>query len=471
MPEANRPDTFRDHGRAVIVGASLAGLRAAEALRAEGFAGTLTIIGDEAAEPYDRPPLSKMVLSGVVDADDLSLPVTPDLAAEWILGTAATSLNPAARVVTLADGRHIPYDRLLICTGTRPRPWADPAEGALEGVFVLRTHEDGRRLRARLEQKPHRVLIVGGGFIGCEVASICRDLDLDVTLAERGGAPLASALGGRAGVWAADLQRRHGVDLRLNTTVLSLEGEDEGKLVGARLSDGDRIAIDTAVIALGAVRNVEWLDGAGLAVDHRGVACDATCRVFDANGMLTDDIFVAGDVSRWPLPLYDGQFLSVEHWNNAVEQGRAAAHNMACDPAQRRPHAGLPRFWSHQFDLVIKSIGLPTAGDQIIITEGSQDESRFVAVYGKDGKVVAAVAVDSPRALEAYVPMIEQAAAFPPQLHASDAPDPHRVESAGFPPAGTTSHGSSGAPTGPGPSTSASSPADDPREPAGSRAA
>ena len=174
-------------------------------------------------------------------------------------------------------------------------------------------------------------------------------------------------------------------------------------------------------------------------------------------------------MSRWPFPLYDGQFMAVEHWGNTVAQSQTAAHNMVCEPAQRRPHAAIPRFWSNQFGLNIKSLGLPTAGDEVVVTEGSVDEARFVAVYGKDGKIVAAVAVNSPRALEAYTSMVQQAAAFPPQLHAADAPDPQRTVPAGFPTPGHSSHSSSGEPTGPGPTSSAPPAHDDPRVPAGSR--
>jgi 3-phenylpropionate/trans-cinnamate dioxygenase ferredoxin reductase component len=165
-------------------------------------------------------------------------------------------------------------------------------------------------------------------FIGSEIASVCRELGLRVTLTERSAAPLAGALGGAAGLVAAQVQREHGVDLRCNTTVVALEGDGRGRGRRARLSDGDALDVDVVVVALGAVRNVEWLAGSGLAVDARGVVCDGACRVLRADGVVLDDVFVAGDVARGPHPLYGGQLLAVERWGNAVEQARTAAHNM-----------------------------------------------------------------------------------------------------------------------------------------------
>jgi NADPH-dependent 2,4-dienoyl-CoA reductase/sulfur reductase-like enzyme len=451
---ATATDRFAGSGRAVIVGASLAGLRAAEGLRDEGFAGSLVLIGDEPHGPYDRPPLTKRVLAGRMPADHTVLPRLREVEAEWLLGVAATGLDPTEHRVALADGREVEFDRVLIATGTRARPWPNEQEGALDGVFVIRGRGDAERLVPRLDDAPRRVLVIGAGFIGSEVASVCRERGLEVTVAERGAAPLIGALGGAAGSVATRLQRSHGVDLRCNTTVMALEGDERGRLRRARLSDGDYLEADVAVVALGAVRNVEWLDGAGLAADRRGVVCDAACRAFDADGMVTDDIFVAGDVARWPHPLYDGQLLSVEHWGNAVDQARSAAHNMVCRPAERRAHRALPTFWSNQFDVNIKAVGLPTVADEVAVTHGSVEELRFVAAYGSQGRIVAAVAVNAPRWLEAYHAMIEQGAPFPPALNASDGPATLEILPAGFPSPGQATHSSSGAPTGPGPSSS-----------------
>jgi 3-phenylpropionate/trans-cinnamate dioxygenase ferredoxin reductase subunit len=441
----------------VIVGASLAGLRAAEALRDEGFTGHLTLIGDEPCKPYDRPPLSKSVLTGWLPIDHTTLPQLRDIQAEWILGLAATGLDRQNHQVRLAGGRSVEFDRLLIATGTRARPWVNPDEAALDGVFTLRTREDSSHLRARLAAGPKRVLVIGGGFTGSEVASVCRELGLPVTLAERGPTPLAGALGQAAGAVAGMWQRQYGVDLRCNVTVMALEGDDTadgGRLRRARLSDGDVLDIDVAVVALGAVRNVEWLHGAKLAADARGVVCDASCRVFDEDGMVTDDIFVAGDIARWPSSFYDGMLLSVEHWGNAVEQAKIAAHNMVCAPSDRRPHKYLPAFWSNQFGVNIKSVGLPTIADEVVLTQGTVEERRLVAVYGQNGRIVAAIAVNAPLWLPAYQELIEARAPFPPKLHAANGPDKLRPVSAGFPPRGNTTHSPGAVSTGPGPSTS-----------------
>ena len=438
----------------VIVGASLAGLRAAEALRNEGFTGQLTLIGDEPWAPYDRPPLSKSVLTGWLSIDHTTLPQLRDIQAEWILGVAAIGLDRQNHQVHLADGRLVDYDRLLIATGTRARPWINREQAALDGVFTLRTRDDSSRLRTRLASNPKHVLVIGGGFTGSEVASVCRELGLQVTLAERGPAPLSGALGQAAGNVAALWQRQHGVDLRCHVTVMALEGDKEGRLRRARFSDGDVLDIDVAVVALGAIRNVEWLHGAKLAVDARGVVCDASCRVFDEDGMLTDDIFVAGDIARWPSPFYDGMLLSVEHWGNAVEQAKIAGHNMVCDPSDRRPHKYLPAFWSNQFGVNIKSVGLPTIADEVVLTQGTIEERRLVAAYGQNGRIVAAVAVNAPLWLPAYQALIEARAPFPPDLNAADGPVKLQPVPAGFPPNGRATHSPAAVSTGPGPSTS-----------------
>ena len=447
---ANR---FTQSGRAVIVGASLGGLRAAEALRTEGFAGRLTLIGDEPHEPYDRPPLSKRVLAGRMPAEHATLPRMRNVEAEWLLGVAATGLDARGRRVLLADGRQVGFDKLLIATGTRARPWPNEQEGVLDGVFTLHARDDAAHLHARLAAGPRRVLVIGGGFTGSEVASVCRDLGLAVTLTERGPTPLSGALGSAAGTFASRLQRQHGVDLRCNTTVMTLEGDEYGRLRRARLSDGDVLEVDVAVVALGAVRNVEWLRGAGLAADGRGVVCDAACRAFDADAMVTDDVFVAGDVARWPHPLFDGQLIAVEHWGNAIEQARTAAHNMVCAPSERRAHKPLPTFWSNQFGVNVKSVGLPTVAEEIVVTQGSVEERRFVAAYGRAGRTVAAVAVNSPRWLESYQRMIEEGMPFPPDLHAADGPAELEPVPAAFPPRGHATHSSGVAATGPGPSS------------------
>lgn len=423
---------FLRTGRIVIVGASLAGARAAGALRYEGFAGSLTVIGDEPHDPYDRPPLSKQVLEGWVAAGHTGLPRRQAIDADWRLGVAATGLDLAAKQVRLADGSSVGFDRLLIATGVRARPWPNPAEAGLEGVLVLRTREDGEALRRLVAARTGRVLVIGAGFTGSEVASVCRELDVPVTVAEAGPAPLVSALGGTIGTIAADMQRDAGVDLRCGVMVTALEGE-KGRLRRARLSDGSALDVDVAVAALGGVRNVEWLEGSGLAAGRWGVACDAGCRAFDANGLVTDDVFVAGDVARAPHPAFGYQFLALEHWGNAVAQAEVAAHNMISDEASRWPHLSMPIFWSTQFGTEIKSVGVPSIADQVVVTQGSVPERRFVAAYGRRGRLVGAVTFNQAKWLEFYQRHIELAAPFPPAFHTVDQPADLRPVDAGFP--------------------------------------
>ncbi|MFD8421619.1 NAD(P)/FAD-dependent oxidoreductase [Streptomyces sp. NPDC059466] len=430
-------EVLRRRGRIVVVGASLAGLRAAETLREKGFTGSLTMIGDEPYEPYDRPPLSKQVLLGRARPEDTALPRRRDIDAEWRLGVAAESLDRDAKQVRLANGDTVPYDRLLITTGTRARPWVHPEEAALDGVFVLRTRDDSARLYRKLTGGAPRVLVIGAGFTGSEVASACREQGLEVTVAERGPAPLVGALGGVIGAVADRLQREHGVDLRCGVSVTALEGGDEGRLRRAHLSDGSVIDVEVAVVSLGAMRNTEWLAGSGVAAGPRGIACDAGCRVFDVNGIVTDDIYAAGDVARSPHPLFDYQFLALEHWGNAVEQAEIAAHNLICAGPERRPHLWLPMFWSSQFGVNVKSVGVPSLGDQLVVAQGALAEDRFVAVYGYRGRVIAAVSFDGAKWLGFYEQQIASGAPFPPEYRSVDRrterlqpidsafPDPH----------------------------------------------
>jgi NADPH-dependent 2,4-dienoyl-CoA reductase/sulfur reductase-like enzyme len=346
--------------------------------------------------------------------------VRRDPHAEWRLGVRATGLDLIDKQVLLADGKAVPYDRVLIATGTRARPWPDPQEAALDGVFTLRTSEDAGLLAERLAAGPRRVLVIGGGFTGSEIASACRERGLEVTVTERGPAPLVGALGGTLAKLAAAMQRNHGVDLRCGVTVTALRGN--GRFTGADLSDGSRVDADVCVVAMGAVRNVEWLAESGLAAGPRGIACDAGCRAFNMYGIVTDDVFVAGDVSRFPHPLFDYQMLSLEHWRNAVDQAEVAAHNMVNPGPLRRPHLSVPTFWSSQFGLNIKSVGVPTFSDQVVIAQGSLEARRLAMVYGYRGRITAAVTVNMAKSLEFYQDQIETAAPFPPAPGASDRP-------------------------------------------------
>ena len=246
------------------------------------------------------------------------------------------------------------------------------------------------------------------------MASVCRELDLAVTVAERGEAPLVGALGGVIGRIAAEMQRDHGVDLRTGVSVTSLEGDANGHVRSATLSDGTTLDVDVVVAALGSIRNVEWLEGSGLAAGQWGVGCDAGCRAFDINGVVTDAVFVAGDVARAPHVLYEYQFLAMEHWDNAVLGAEVAAHNMVSFEPDCRPHLLLPGFWSGQFGVNIKSVGVPPFADEIVVTQGSVEDRRFVAAYGRRGRIVAAVTFNQGKWLEYYAGLIEKSAPFPP---------------------------------------------------------
>ncbi len=399
--------------RIVIVGASLAGLRAAETLRREGFTGSLAIVGDEPHQPYDRPPLSKVALTGRVPPEHTGLARLADLGdVDWHLGVAATGLDRRARAVLLADGTRLPYDKVLIATGVRNRPWPDPDQAALDGVHGIRTMEDSRAIRDLLDARPSRVVVVGAGFTGSEVASICRQRGIDVTVVERADSPLVGSLGGVVGEVAGDLQRAHGVDLRCNVTVEALEGSG-GRFRAASLSDGSTVEADLAVIALGTVRNTEWLADSGLVAGPLGLSCDAGGRAFTVSALTADDVFAAGDVARFPHALFQYEFLAFEHWENAVVGAQVTAHNMVSSGADLRAHVSVPAFWSVQFGTNIKSVGVPSLADQILVTQGSTKEGKFAAAYLAEDRIVAAVTFNHARYLEYYSHLIEQAASAP----------------------------------------------------------
>jgi NADPH-dependent 2,4-dienoyl-CoA reductase/sulfur reductase-like enzyme len=377
-------------GRLVIVGASLAGLRAAQAARKAGFDGELVMVGAERHPPYTRPPLSKELLAGEHTVDRVHLPCD-ELGAEWRLGAPAARLDRARRTVVLSDGDEVTYDRLILATGSRPRRW--PGAGAdLDGVHVLRDLDDALALRAAFDQRP-RVVIVGAGFIGCEVALTARKENLEVTLIDVAPTPMLP-LGPELGGWCAELHRDHGVDVRLGTGVAGLIGD--GRVEAVELAGGERVPADIVVVGLGALPNTEWLAGSGLTVDP-GLQCDGTLTAIG-----DPDILGAGDIVAWPHPLAEGEAIRIEHWTVAAEQGQLAGRNVLVAPEERKPYVAPPYFWSDQYDKKIQSLGLPGRADAIELLEATPDRSRLVYGGERDGRLVGIIAINAARRLGSY---------------------------------------------------------------------
>jgi 3-phenylpropionate/trans-cinnamate dioxygenase ferredoxin reductase subunit len=374
----------------VIVGASLAGLRAAQAARKAEFDGELMIVGDEPHLPYTRPPLSKELLAGEHTVDRVQLPYD-ELDAEWRLGVPAARVDRERRRVVLADGAEAPYDRLIAATGCRARPWTGIGAD-LDGVHVLRSLDDALALRSAFDRRP-RVAIVGAGFIGCEVAQTARKAGLDVTLIDISATPMLP-IGPELGRWCADLHRDHGVDTRLGTGVAALRGE--GRVEAVELTDGERIEADLVIIGLGAIPNTEWLSDSGLQLDP-GLVCDPTLT---ADG--EPDILGAGDIVSWPHPLADGAPIRIEHWTVAAEQGQLAGRNALQPPEERKPYDAAPYFWSDQYDVKIQSIGLPGRAERLELLESMPDHSRMVYAGERDGRLIGVVAINAARRLGFY---------------------------------------------------------------------
>jgi NADPH-dependent 2,4-dienoyl-CoA reductase/sulfur reductase-like enzyme len=375
----------------VVVGASLAGLRAVEALRSRGYAGRLVWIGAESHLPYDRPPLSKEVLRGDWGPERTALRKDGsygDLALDLRLGRAAESLDLREREVVLREGDRIGFDGLVIATGASPRTL--PGTPPLAGIHVLRSLDDSLAIHAALGASP-RVAVVGAGFIGSEVAASCRSLGLDVTLIEALASPLARVLDPRMGALCAALHRDQGVDLRLERSVERFEGSDRvERLV---LNDGSRIDADLVVVGIGVLPETGWLAASGLALGD-GVLCDATLAT------AAPGVVAAGDVARWHHPGY-GERIRIEHWTNAVEQGGAAAQRLLAGEGSCEPYAPVPFVWSDQYDAKIQVAGLVRPDDDTRIVYGSLEERRFVALYGREGRLVGALGFNRPRQLMA----------------------------------------------------------------------
>jgi 3-phenylpropionate/trans-cinnamate dioxygenase ferredoxin reductase component len=365
----------------VIAGAGLAGAKAAEALRAEGFEGRIVLIGDEPELPYERPPLSKDYLRGESRREQAR--VHPDgfyadHDVELLTGTAVTALDTAARSVTLAGGEPLAYDRLLLATGSEPRRLSVPG-AELDGVHHLRTFADSDAIAAAL-QPGTRAVIAGGGWIGMEVAASARQKGLEVTVVELAGVPLQAALGREVGELYARLHRERGVAVHTGTKIARVEGA--GRVERVVLDDGWALEADLVVAGLGAMPRTELAERAGLAVDN-GVLCDASLRTSDPH------VFAAGDIANAEHPFY-GRRLRVEHWANALHQPETAARAMLGKPAS---YDRLPYFFSDQYDVGMEFRGLPFGADELEL-RGETARYEFVAYWRREGRLLAAMNVN-----------------------------------------------------------------------------
>ncbi|WP_433003737.1 NAD(P)/FAD-dependent oxidoreductase [Kribbella sp. CA-294648] len=360
----------------VVVGASLAGLRTSEALRRHGHRGRITIVGAEPQLPYDRPPLSKALLTGRTTADRLQLPRATELEADFVLGVRAVSLDRDGREIGLANGRKIPYDGLVIATGARaavngaragtePRPW------------TLRSLADAVALRDRLVPR-QRIRVVGGGFLGNEIAAAARQRGCEVELVTRGKLPLLAAAGEPVATLVAELHRRAGVTLHMKNP---------------------QSPADVTIAAIGAKPNVEWLSGAGLQLDN-GLLCDRCLRPITQDGEPVSNIVAAGDVVRWPHSLAGGSPITVGHWSNAVDQAEIAARNLLF-PDRPLPFTAVPSYWSDLYDARLRAIGLPHLGSPVV-EEHDPTAMRLVVTYWQDSELVGAITINRTSRLAPY---------------------------------------------------------------------
>jgi 3-phenylpropionate/trans-cinnamate dioxygenase ferredoxin reductase subunit len=396
-----------------VVGASLAGLSTVRELRAAGFAGVITVVGDEPHPPYDRPPLSKEYLAGGPEHDGaLALVDDTDLAgldAQWLLGHRAIALSTGSdgrHTVTLDGGSRVTAEAVVLATGARAR-WLSGCR-ALAGVHTLRSLDDARALRDSLS-RARRLVVIGAGFIGAEVASTARAHGIDVTVVEMADAPLTGVLGTDIAGACAALHAANGVRLLTGVSVCELLGED--RVSGVVLDDGSRLAADAVVIGIGVVPNTEWIDHPDIDVD-RGVRTDAQCRT----GAST--VYAVGDCAR----TYDHQ-LGVhhrsEHWTSATTRARVVAAAILRLPP---PRPAAPYFWSHQYGRQLQFAGYRRASDTVRLVNGELTGPSFVATYERDGATVGVFAMNDPRLFTKYRKQIERA------LPETDAIDPARED-------------------------------------------
>ncbi|MCH7600482.1 MAG: FAD-dependent oxidoreductase [Myxococcales bacterium] len=387
---------MKSFGTIAVVGTSLAGLRAIEALRREGYPGRICAIGEEPCMPYDRPPLSKQFLKGDWDADKIVLhhELADDEGIEWILARRVTALDPGTRRLVFEAGDTLDYDGLIIATGARARKFPNAPD--LEGIFVLRTLADAEALRHALESNP-RVAVIGAGFIGMEVAASCRERGLEVTVVEFLDTPLVRGLGGVLGEHVAGVFRERGVEVRCGVGVKGFVGKE--RVEALELEDGTRVEAEVVVVGIGATPATEWLEGSGLALDN-GVLCDEFCAA------AAPDVVVAGDVARWRDPR-TGLATRVEHWTNAVEQSVHAARRLLLGE-EVGPFEHVPYVWTDQFDLRIQIAGEVREGDEMRVGLGSLEAGRCLVLFGREGKLTGAVGFKRARQVNEFRDLIGQ---------------------------------------------------------------
>lgn len=388
----------------VVVGASLAGIRACETLRNNGHIGAITLVGAERHRPYDRPPLSKRLLLGDWEPERIQLRSNDALDALNLtlrLGVVATSLSVAQRTITLGpsgastdvtdDSEVMSFDGLVIATGGTPRRL--PQQPVLAGVHVLRTIDDAIALRKEL-QPGARVVIIGAGFIGLEVAATARQRGCDVEVLEGLDAPLMRVVGVDIGRVIGRVHEHHGVRIRCGVEVRQILGSDA--VSGVELGDGTVVAADVVVVGIGVEPTTNWLESSGLTLQN-GVLCDASLNVG------VPGIYAAGDVARWPNALFIAEepTMRIEHWTNAAEQGAHAASNLLATGRGERaePYASVPFFWSNQFEARIQFLGRATSDDEMKIVAGSEASGKLVALYFRSNRLRGVFGISMPKAV------------------------------------------------------------------------
>ncbi|MFJ9863882.1 FAD-dependent oxidoreductase [Streptomyces sp. NPDC101165] len=402
-PLRSGASTRASRKRIVVAGAGLAGLSAASRLRERGFDGELVIVGEEAHRPYSRPPLSKQFLSGELEAEQMTFRAEEALDAHWLLDTRLVGLDLYGSALHLRGGERLPFEGLVVATGVDAKRLPE-APLFSDRVRTIRTLEDATAVRRAMNAAHARhVVILGGGFVGCELACTLRDRGLDVTLVVHSAPLLRRVLGERVGTVVGDIQGRAGVDVRLGNRIT--DWQDHGDGLRLRLDDGDVIDADFVVLGLGGEPRTEWLRDSGLDVSD-GVLCAPTCHAIDRWGRPTPHVVAAGDVARWPNLRFDAVPRRTEHLIHAVEMGQHAADALLRGPDRAARFAPVPRFWSEQHGTRIQAVGVPALGTEVEITEGSLRSERFVARYTRETahgpQIVAAVAFDMPLELLEY---------------------------------------------------------------------